>query len=80
MDERSNQLSKVRALIVNARREINKDNPIRAREQIKPVYQDSNDLEGTVEWADLALTMAETFLAESKPEAESYFAGSFLSH
>src|SRR5262245_56085251 len=67
------RLARLKALLGNARREINRGNPTRARELLKPDYHDSDDLAGTVEWVDLTLTMAETFLAESLPEAEPYF-------
>jgi hypothetical protein len=77
MDGKIDRLARVRALIGNGRREINRANPRRARELLKPVWHDCDDLVGTIEWVDLALTMAETFLAEGRAEAEKYFQEAF---
>jgi hypothetical protein len=72
-EDRAVRLATIRSLISNARREINRNNPARARELIRTAYQTSEDILGTVEWVDVALTLAETFLAELRIEAEPYF-------
>lgn len=72
-DDRTRRLTAVRAAIENARREIRGNGFAVSREILRPFYRDCDDLVGTPEWAELSLTMAESFSGDNKAEAETYF-------
>ena len=68
-DERDRELTRVRVAIADARREINRNNSPIARAILKPFYADTDNIVGSAEWAEVSLSMGESFSAENRIEA-----------
>ena len=66
-------LQKIRSVIGNARREINRQKPGVAIRLLEKINEEIQSHEGTLEWADFSLALGEAFSAKRDARAENYF-------